>query len=90
MVNRLMAVVIAAFPLVLHASVDTAEVDAVVKAVKAKNTDMQALCKSGPDGVKKAVTDVVRPLYFDGKIKGDPRTVGTEAGQKILLSCHAK
>jgi hypothetical protein len=90
MVNRLLAIVIAAFPLVAHASVDTAEVDAIVAAVKAKNTDMQVLCKSGPDGVKKAVTDVVRPLYFDGKIKGDPKVVGTEAGQKIMLSCREK
>lgn len=90
MVNRLLAFVIAAFPFVVYASVDTAEVDAVVAAVKAKNTDVQALCKSGPDGVKKAVTDVVRPLYFDGKIKGDPKAVGTEAGQKIMLSCREK
>ena len=90
MTNRLLALVIAAFPLVTHASVDTAEVDAVVAAVKAKNTDIHALCKSGPDGVKKAVTEVVRPLYFDGKIKGDPRSVGTEAGQKIMLTCREK
>ncbi len=90
MVNRLLAFVVCTFPLVVHASVDTAEVDAVVAAVKAKNTDIRALCQSGSDGIKKAVTDVVRPLYFDGKIKGDPRTVGTEAGQKIMLSCREK
>lgn len=90
MVKRLLAIVICTSPLVVHASVDVAEVDAVVAAVNAKNTDMRALCQSGKDGIKKAVSDVVRPLYFDGKIKGDPRAVGTEAGQKIMLACREK
>jgi len=90
MIHRLLAFVICVSPLIAHASVDVAEVDAVVAAVNAKNTDTQALCQSGKDGIKKAVSDVVRPLYFDGKIKGDPRAVGTEAGQKILLACRNK
>lgn len=90
MIKRLLAFIICASPLVAHATVDVAEVDAVVAAVKAKNSDMQTLCKSGKDGIKKAVTDVVRPLYFDGKIKGDPRAIGTDAGQKIVLACSEK
>ena len=90
MVKRLLVFVICASPLIVQASVDVAEVDTVVAAVNAKHTDKQALCQSGMDGIKKAVSDVVRPLYFDGKIKGDPRVVGTEAGQKIMLACREK
>lgn len=90
MITRTLAVALAAFPLLVHASVDSVEVNAVIAAVNAKNPDTQALCQSGKDGIKQAVSEAVKSLYFDGKIKGDPRAVGTEAGQRIMFACRDK
>lgn len=78
----------ATFPLVASAAADPAEVDAVVAAVKAKNSDMRSLCQSGPAGIRKAVSEAIMPLVGEGKIKGNPQEVGGEAGQKIGQGCR--
>ncbi len=86
--NLLAAAVIVAMPCYAVAAEDPAEVDAVVAAVKAANSDMRALCQGGPDGIRKAVSAAVMPLVGQGKIKGNPQAVGGEAGQKIGRECR--
>lgn len=77
-----------AAPLHVSAAEDPAEVDAVVAAVKAANSDMRALCQGGPDNIRKAVSAAIMPLVGQGKIKGNPQAVGGEAGQKIGRECR--
>ena len=67
---------------------DPAEVDAVTAAVKSANPDFKALCKQGPDGIRKATTDAVMGLVGAGKIKGNPHALGGEAGQKLGRECR--
>lgn len=84
----LAAAVVAATPWYAVAAEDPAEVDAVVAAVKAANSDMRALCQGGPDNIRKAVSAAIMPLVGQGKIKGNPQAVGGEAGQKIGRECR--
>lgn len=70
------------------AAEDPAEVEAVIATVKAANPDLKSLCQQGPDGIRKASGDAVRSLALAGKIKGNPREVGAEAGQKIGQECR--
>ena len=77
-----------AVPVHAVAAEDPAEVDAVVAAVKAANSDMRALCQGGSDTIRKAVTAAITPLVGQGKIKGNPQAVGGEAGQKIGRECR--
>lgn len=60
-----------------------ADTDAVVAAVKAKNADFPAFCKTGADNIRKNVTDAATQLARDGKLKGNPAAVGGAAGAKI-------
>lgn len=77
-----------AVPLHAVAAEDPTEIDAVVAAVKAANSDMRALCQGGPDTIRKAVSAAIMPLVGEGKIKGNPQAVGGEAGQKIGRECR--
>jgi hypothetical protein len=72
----------------VQAAEDPAEVAAVIAAIKAANPDMKALCQQGPDGIRKAAGDAVRGLAMAGNIKGNPREVGAEAGQKVGQECR--
>lgn len=86
--NLLLAMACLALSGSLFAAEDAAEVEAVVAAVKAANPDARALCQSGPDGIRKAVSAAIMPLVGEGKIKGNPQAVGGEAGQKIGRECR--
>lgn len=70
------------------AAEDASETDAVVVAVKAANPDLRSLCQTGPDGIRKAVTEKVIELASAGKIKGNPQAVGGEAGKKLGQECR--
>ena len=78
--------VLAAAP--LAAQVPSADVDAVVAAVKAAHPDLKSLCQQGPDGIRKASTEAVMRLMTDGKLKSNPQAVGAEAGQKLGRECR--
>lgn len=67
---------------------DAADADAVVAAVKAKNTDFAAFCKTGPDNIRKAVSEATVQLAKEGKIKGNPQAIGGAAGGKIGAQCR--
>ena len=69
-------------------TVDPAEVDAVVVAIKTANPDFKSLCQKGPDGIRKASLDAVTALMQSGKLKGNPQALGGEAGQKIGRECR--
>jgi hypothetical protein len=90
MISRvvLVAALFATVSRVAIAAADPAEVDAVVAAVKANNSDMRSLCQSGPNGIRKAATEALMALVAEGKIKGNPQEVGGEAGQKIGQQCR--
>lgn len=78
-----------ALPATAVAAEDPADVAAVVAAVKAANPDLKALCKKGPDAMKQALTDAVKPMYKAGTLKGKPRPVATAAAEKIKADCAA-
>jgi hypothetical protein len=86
--SLLAVALLVAAPMHALAAEDPAEVDAVVAAVKAANSDMRALCQGGPDTIRKAVSAAIMPLVGQGKIKGNPQAVGGEAGQKIGRECR--
>lgn len=65
-----------------------AEVEAVVAAVKAAHPDLKALCQQGPEGVRIATMAALMPMVGQGQIKGNPQTVGTEAGMKLGQACR--
>lgn len=79
--------VLVVLPLVAQ-SVDPAEVDAVVSAIKAANPNLKALCQQGPDGIRKASAEAAMGLMASGKLKGNPQAVGGEAGQKVGRECR--
>ncbi len=70
------------------AAEDAAEVDAVVAAVKSATPNLRGLCQTGPDGIRKAVTEKVMELASAGKIKGNPQAVGGDAGKKLGQECR--
>jgi len=63
-------------------------VNSVVAAIKSANPDFKALCQQGADGIRKASTDAVMGLMAAGKLKGNPQTVGGEAGQRVGRECR--
>ena len=67
---------------------DTADVEAVVAAVKKANPDFRALCQQGGDGIRKAVTEAATALATTGKLAGDPQSAGKDAGQRIGKECR--
>jgi len=67
---------------------DAAETDAVVAAVKSKNADFGAFCKTGPDNIRKSVSEATTQLAKEGKIKGNPAAIGGAAGAKIGQQCR--
>jgi hypothetical protein len=71
-----------------NAAVDPTEVDAVVAAVKAANTDFKAFCQKGPDGMRQAMMPIMMNLVGSGKIKSNPQEVGQEAGMKMGKECR--
>ncbi len=86
--KRVLTVVLAASVSLSALAADPAEVDAVVAAVKANNSNFRTLCQSGPDGIRKAVGEAVVPMVTQGKVTGNPQEVGAEAGQKIGKECR--
>jgi len=64
------------------------DADAVVVIVK-KSNDFRGLCLSGPGNMRKVVTETVIDLAQKGQIKGDPRSVGEEAGAKLGQQCRS-
>jgi hypothetical protein len=78
---------LAVLPMAAIAAADPADVAAVVTAVKAANPDLKSLCQQGPDSIRKAVTDAIMSLMAAGKLKGNPQTIGEEAGPAIGREC---
>lgn len=63
-----------------------ADVDKVVGAVKAKNTDFRALCQSGADKIRQEVGAATTALATSGQIQ-NPQATGQAAGVKIRTEC---
>ncbi len=64
------------------------DADAVVVIVMKANPDFRGFCMSGPGNIRKVVTETVIDLAQKGQIKGEPRSVGEEAGGKITQQCR--
>lgn len=82
-----LTIALALAPLAAFAGEDPKEVADAVAAIKANNPDLKALCAKGEDGIRSATKDAIMSMVFAGDIKGDPRAVGTEAGQTIGREC---
>jgi hypothetical protein len=81
-------VLVLTLPVLAQGANDSAEIEAVVSAIKSANPDLRALCQKGPDGIRKASADAIMGLMSAGKLKGNPQALGTEAGQLIGRECR--
>lgn len=86
--NACLALVCSALPMVALATTDTAEIAAVVVAIRSAHPDLRVLCQKGPEAIRKASAEATTVLTAAGKIKNNPQATGDEAGQRIGRECR--